>query len=92
MGTAEALRLQQLLGWLGEVHRIELFSDSAAARLQVKLLWVQRLVNEGAILISKLISKADIETKALAQASFEKQRGQLGFGSRTTKCCSGRCE
>ena len=97
MGIAESLHLQQLLAWLGEPHRLELFSDSAAARsilsrlgvgkvrhLQVKLLWVQRLVNNGAIIVSKVKGEenvADIGTKPLGPAIFEKCRSQLCIGN-----------
>ena len=75
---------------------MELFSDSAAARsilcrlgvgkvrhLEVKLLWVQRLVNEGAVLVSKVLGDenvADIGTKPLGPAVFNKHRLQLGIG------------
>ena len=96
MGIAEALHIQQLLAWLGEPHRLELFSDSTAARsilsrqgvgkvrhLQVKLLWVQRLVNNGALLVSKVRGDenvADIGTKPLGPEIFEKCRQQLCIG------------
>ena len=89
MGSSEALHIQQLLAWLGDPRRLEVFSDSAAARsilsrlgvgkvrhLQVKLLWVQRLVNSGQVLVSKVLGTenvADIGTKPLAASAFEKQ-------------------
>jgi hypothetical protein len=97
MGIAEALHIQQLLAWLGDPRRLEVFSDSSAARsilarmgvgkvrhLQVKLLWVQRLVNSGQVLVSKVLGSdnvADIGTKPLSASVFNKHREALGFGA-----------
>ena len=90
------MHIQQILAWLGDPRRLELFSDSSAARsilsrmgvgkvrnLQVKLLWVQRLVNTGQVLVSKVLGTenvADIGTKPLSASVFNKHRESLGFG------------
>ena len=95
MGVAEAMHLQQVLGWLGEFHRLEVFSDSSAARsvlsregvgkirhLEVKLLWIQSLVKDGRLLVSKVNGNdnvADIGTKPLGPMLFAKHRRSMGL-------------
>ena len=66
-------------------------------RLQVKLLWAQRLVNNGQTIVPKVKgddSVADIGAKPLAMKTFEQHRRRLGLGSGPYEfgLSSGLCE